>query len=137
MAEDALEKRNRLSAAHFANYQEYNKVLRTWFVTFGLGAPSLFLINGDLAKTLDKNPWHTAVIIAYLLGCFIQVGIAILNKTIAWHNYDDQQTEKPHDTKRHKWCGKLENEFRIDMAADIMTAVLFVAATVAVVLIFN
>ena len=36
----------------FANYMEYNKALRTWFVTFGLGGVSIFLINDKLGAAL-------------------------------------------------------------------------------------
>ena len=30
---------------YFSAYTEYNKILRTWFVTFGVGGPLLLLAN--------------------------------------------------------------------------------------------
>lgn len=34
----------------YSSYFEYNKILRTWFVAFGVGGPALFLINESIAK---------------------------------------------------------------------------------------
>jgi hypothetical protein len=37
-------------------YLEYNKILRSWFVAFGVGGPALFLINAQISKILaDKG----------------------------------------------------------------------------------
>jgi len=70
---DRDEERKYLSAAHFANYQEYNKALRTWFVTFGLGAPALFLVNDKLWPKFDAYGHHTRIVVYYLIGCAVQV----------------------------------------------------------------
>lgn len=121
--------RRRLSATHFANYQEYNKTLRTWFVTFGLGVPSLFLINHDLGLKLLAFAHHTRVIAFYLIGCAIQVFIAVVNKFIAWHSYDDYQTVRVRDAWLHAAIRKIENSFWIDMIADLVTAGFFACAT--------
>jgi hypothetical protein len=61
----------------FANYSEYNKALRTWFVTFGLGGPSLFLINENLARTLKQSGHMHTVLWPFLSGCVLQILIAI------------------------------------------------------------
>jgi hypothetical protein len=36
-------------------YLEYNKILRSWFVAFGVGRPALFLINAQLGKRTAGN----------------------------------------------------------------------------------
>ena len=124
--------RARLSAAHYANYQEYNKTLRTWFVTFGLGVPALLLVNDKLWPALYAYTHHTWIIQLYIIGCAAQVGVAMLNKFIAWHNYDDHQTSATRDSCLHKLCRKLENVFLIDMVADAITAIAFAYATLLV-----
>jgi hypothetical protein len=128
--------RARLSAAHYANYQEYNKTLRTWFVTFGLGVPALLLVNDKLWPALYAYTHHTRIILLYIIGCAAQVGVAMLNKVIAWHNYDDHQTTATRDARFHKLCRKLENVFLIDMAADAITAIAFAYATLLVFAVF-
>jgi len=34
------------ASGHFGNYAEYNKLLRTWFVAFGIGGPTLLRAPG-------------------------------------------------------------------------------------------
>src|SRR5947207_1210929 len=36
----------------FVAYTDYNKVLRSWFVAFGVGGPALFLINDQNRQRL-------------------------------------------------------------------------------------
>jgi hypothetical protein len=121
--------RKRLSAANFANYTEYNKTLRTWFVTFGLGAPSLFLINNQLGTKLASDENHKWIVAAYLIGCGAQVVIALINKFTAWHGYHDQQFIEVKHTLCHRLFRKLDDAFWIDMLADVATSVLFAYAT--------
>lgn len=128
--------RARLSAAHFENYQEYNKVLRTWFVTFGIGAPAAFLINDKLADKLHGYGHHVRIITYFLIGCGLQVFIALINKFTAWHNYDDCQRAVDRDTYFHNACRWLGNQFWIDMIFDVGTALAFLYAVVGIVKIF-
>src|SRR5579863_7876767 len=72
----------------FANYSEYNKVLRTWFVTFGLGGVSVFLINDKLGTTLKASGYMPVIVYAFLVGCALQILIALINKNCAWHAYN-------------------------------------------------
>jgi hypothetical protein len=37
---------------NYTTYLEYNRVLRTWFVAFGIGGPALFLANDSVSKKL-------------------------------------------------------------------------------------
>jgi len=133
---EARAQRLQHSASHFANYQEYNKVLRTWFVSFGLGAPALFLVNEELGKKFHESRWHTWIVGLYLGGCAAQIVVALVNKFIAWHCHDDYETETLRDTTLHNWCRKYKDAFWIDMAADIVTAALFTIATITLVAIF-
>lgn len=121
------------AVSHFENYQEYNKTLRTWFVTFGLGAPSLFLLNDDLGKILMNSGYARWVVALYLLGSAIQIFITVLNKFIAWYSYytaQYPQDEKIKNTIRYKILHGMGNDFRIDMAADLVTALFYLAAVV-------
>jgi hypothetical protein len=34
-------------------YREHSKVLRTWFVAYGIGAPALRFTNGALSRTVE------------------------------------------------------------------------------------
>lgn len=39
---------------YFQAYAEYSKVLRTWLVAYGIGAPVLLLTNEPLAKSRQR-----------------------------------------------------------------------------------
>jgi hypothetical protein len=110
---------------HFEDYQAYNQALRTWFLTFGIGVPALFLINDAAGKKLSASPDHNVIIGCYLVGCFLQVAIALVNKTTAWYAYD--QNTRP--LRFHQAFRKIEGMFGIDMAFDLATVGLFVYAT--------
>jgi len=40
---------------YFKAYEEYSKVLRTWFVAYGIGGPVLLLTNETLAKAIKAS----------------------------------------------------------------------------------
>ena len=52
----------------FGAYLEYNKVLRTWFVEFGIGGPVLFLVNESLAKRVAAAGTLRCLVLMFLLG---------------------------------------------------------------------
>ena len=43
------------AAEYFKPYEEYSKVLRTWFVAFGIGAPVLLLTNERIAEAIKAS----------------------------------------------------------------------------------
>jgi hypothetical protein len=112
----------------FANYAEYNKTLRTWFVTFGLGGPALFLVNDALALKLKAAGSLAPVAWCFLVGCGLQVVIALLNKNCAWHSYS-AKTE-PALTKKwnYRLWLKLESWYWLDLIFDVLTTCLFAYA---------
>jgi hypothetical protein len=58
--------------AQFANYQEYNKLLRTWFVAFGIGGLVLLYTRPDLLEKLGEVD-RDGIIWALLVGSAVQV----------------------------------------------------------------
>lgn len=118
----------RVPQDHWASYVEYNKLLRSWFVSFGIGGPVLLLLNPGLLVTLKEDGLAFAVVGLFLAGCTFQIVIAMLNKTVAWYMYCSE-----HDTARRsaKWyarCERLSESYAIDLTLDILTLLAFVAA---------
>lgn len=111
---------------HYANYAEYNKALRTWFVSFGLGALVLFMLHPDFVELLDLTGNFHWVLGCFLIGCAIQVLIALINKFAAWHNYWAQQNGFAPGVLYEK----LSAWFWIDEGADLATAGMFAYAIV-------
>lgn len=71
----------------FSAYAEYNRILRTWFVAFGIGGPALFLINDKIAAKLVAVDQLRLVVALFLLGATAQVLGALRNKMANWYVY--------------------------------------------------
>jgi len=116
---------------HFKTYQEYNLILRAWFVSFGVAAPIIFLTNEDLYQKIIKlkDIWP-CILYLFLIGLFLQVIIAFVNKTMNWHIYYGME-EKGHKNscwyKASKW---ISNKYIIDFTIDLLTIMAFSWATV-------
>lgn len=68
-------------------YTEYNKVLRAWFVAFGIGVPATFLINDELTVYISPGIGKPHLFFVFLIGAAAQVLMAFLNKMINWCSY--------------------------------------------------
>ena len=73
-----------LAAEFYKAYEEHSKVLRTWLVAYGVGAPVLFLTNDSLAAKLGASAESGEIGGLFLGGVAFQVFLAVLNKTVMW-----------------------------------------------------
>lgn len=109
----------------FETYLEYNRVLRTWFVAFGVGGPALFLVNGDVAERLADAYQLRLVVILFLIGAGAQVMGALLNKFANWYVYVSIIDEDNSKNRSYKFAEWLAEQFWIDIALDILTIGVF------------
>lgn len=116
-------------ADELSTYLEYNKVLRSWFVAFGVGGPALFLINPAIAKTLVSKGELTRVSILFLLGAAFQVAGALINKACNWYVYRGANDRPFQDLIRYKVSMKLVRQFWIDLTLDVLTIIAYGLAT--------
>ena len=110
-------------------YEEHSKVLRTWLVAYGIGAPVLFLTNDTLAARLAESGSSASVGALFLLGVAAQVGLAAVNKTMMWACYYSERNPSVQErwwSKAAYWLGKF---FLIDLMIDVVTLALFGSAT--------
>ena len=116
-------------AEEFSAYLEYNRVLRAWFVAFGVGGPALFLINPQVGARLVEKGQLRAVAAMFLVGTGSQVLGAVLNKISNWYVYRGSNDV----TYQVKWQFKFFNwfvhQFWIDVLLDLSTITLFGCAT--------
>lgn len=132
---DEVEKRKKAAkdeaASYFANYSEYNKQLRTWFVTFGLGGPILFYTQPALLEKLT-NTERAWVVWAFLVGCGTQIALAVLNKGISWTEYNYQESLANGIQRNRNWWEDrlhwLGARYWIDVLFDVLTTGAFATA---------
>jgi hypothetical protein len=111
--------------AHFANYTEYNKTLRTWFVTFGIAGLALLLTNNTVFQELPSQD-RRCLVYGFTLGVFSQVFVAFLNKCGAWYMYVG--AAYPHLKKRRsvRFWEFLTAQYWIDIVADALSGICFI-----------
>ena len=109
----------------FSAYLEYNKVLRTWFVGFGIGGPALLLVNNNIAKSLVEAGQLRDVVSFFLIGTMAQVLGALLNKIANWYVYLGTIDAALKGSRRQRFAEWAISQFWIDITVDILTIVCF------------
>jgi hypothetical protein len=115
-------------ADSFSTYLEYNKVLRTWFVAFGVGGPALFLVNEKIAERLAKSGLLREVAALFLLGAAAQIIGALLNKISNWYVYLAGYQARFRGTWQHNLSEWFTHAFWFDIVVDVITIACFGAA---------
>ena len=105
----------------FSAYLEYNKVLRTWFVGFGIGGPALLLVNNNIAKSLVEAGQLRDVVSFFLIGTTAQVLGALLNKIANWYVYLGTIDAGLKGSRRQRFAEWAISQFWIDIVVDLLT----------------
>lgn len=113
-----------MSDRNLEKYSEYNRILRSWFVAFGVGAPVLFLINNEVRDQIIVSGEMRTVVLLFLTGASVQVIITFINKVINWYLHHGNNNEF-RKTKRYQWSETISNWFWLDISADIATFFVF------------
>jgi hypothetical protein len=108
----------------YENYNDYNKSLRAWFVSFGLGGPALFLVHPELVTSLRDAGVLSWTIVPFLIGCGFQIFVALINKYYAYYYYDSKVSSKP----LHRFWDMIGEWFWLDILFDLMTVTAFAVA---------
>ena len=119
-------------------FDRYEKMLRTWFVAYGIGGPILFMTQETLRKALVAAPNGRCIGKLFLAGLAVQVLESFLYKMCMWHLYY-------HEAEKDNRCRPLyvvskwvERNCWIDIILDLSTIILFTIATVMVLpIVFN
>ena len=112
-------------ADSFKTYLEYNKVLRTWFVAFGVGGPAFFLVNDKIAERLVKAGLLREVAILFLAGAAAQIVGAFLNKVSNWYVYMAGYQARFRGTWQYRLSDWFTEAIWFDIAVDVITIACF------------
>lgn len=121
-------KGNRAAHAYFESYAEYNRVLRSWFVAFGIGGLAMFLVEEKLRDALTGSGQARVVITLFLTGVALQILITGLNKYANWYCYAGEDDPSYQRTAAYRFWSGIAREFIIDVVVDVATTVCFFMA---------
>ena len=121
-------KGNRAAHAYFESYAEYNRILRSWFVAFGIGGLAMFLVEDKLRDALIGSGAARLVIALFLSGVALQILVAGLNKYANWYCYAGEDDAAYQRTTAYRFWSGVARQFIVDIVVDVATALCFFAA---------
>jgi len=125
----AKQKKGNLTAhAYFESYAEYNRILRSWFVAFGIGGLALLLVEDKLRAALAASGEARTVATLFLTGVALQILIAVLNKYANWYCYAGEDDPAYQHTSAYRFWSGFARKFIIDVLVDLTTAISFFTA---------
>ncbi len=117
------------ASGSYDTYVEYNKILRTWFVAFGVGGPALLLTHERLINQLTSASNLKWVLGLFFAGVGLQVLGAFLNKMANWYVHRAYTSaEELSGQWKYKFAECLAEQFWIDIVIDIGTIAAFGSA---------
>lgn len=121
-------KTDAVSQGYFESYAEYNRILRSWFVAFGVGGLGLFLLQSPARAALLASGHTQTVVLLFLTGVTAQIVVAFLNKYANWYCYFGEDNPAFQNSPLYRFWASIASQFWIDIILDITTVVCFLAA---------
>jgi hypothetical protein len=121
-------KNDSLSYGYFESYAEYNRILRSWFVAFGIGGLALFVVEDKLRDLLIASGETRKVASLLLAGAAAQVTVAFLNKYANWYCYFAEDNAAFQRSRFYAFWSWVTRQFWIDIVLDLLTTGCFLAA---------
>jgi hypothetical protein len=113
-------------------FDRYEKMLRTWFVAYGIGGPILFLTQDTLRKAFVAAPNARMIGALFLAGVGVQVLESFCYKMCMWHLYYHEAQKDDKCRRLYALSEWVERNCWIDIIFDLSTIALFTIATVMV-----
>lgn len=110
-------------------YGEHSKVIRTWFVAYGIGAPVLLLTDKELAPAVRASGEARGIALWFLVAVALQVLLAALNKFAMWGLYYGTVTPRFQDRRAYRIAFWFSERILIDLLVDVATLICFGIAT--------
>jgi len=122
-----VKKANAAPPAYFESYAEYNRILRSWFVAFGIGGLALFLLESPVRESLLASGRTRILVVLFLIGVTAQIIVAFLNKYANWYCYFGEDNPAFMRTRLYRFWSGIASQFWIDIIFDILTVGCFLS----------
>lgn len=114
-------------------YEWHASTLRIWLVSYGIGAPVLFLTQDSAYDQFINSDTRHVTAALFLVGVALQVVLAFVNKTVMWAiYYGDDESPAFKTTRTYTYAKKVSTWFWMDCLVDLATISVFAWATVRV-----
>ena len=117
---------------HYKSYGKFSSAVRNWLIAYGVAGPALLLAEENMLTRINESNCAVAIGILFLGGVLFQVLKSLLYKATSWYAMDYKYIPEARATKKMKYSLWINNNMWIDMLIDLITILMFIAATVVV-----
>lgn len=110
-------------------YGEHARILRSWLVAYGIGAPVLLMTNDAFAVAVQESKSAQLIAGFFLAGVALQVVLSAVNKASMWGLYYGEITPSFKKVVWYRVAHWLSERFWTDLLIDMVTMGVFVLAT--------
>jgi hypothetical protein len=110
-------------------YSNNASKLRLWLISYGIGAPVLFVSQSSISSALNASGCGRKVILLFLIGVSLQILATYIYKTIMWYAYLGESKESFKSTRRFKFSDWFSELYWPEFVFDWGSIVLFIIAT--------
>ncbi len=110
-------------------YGEHARILRSWLVAYGIGAPVLLMTNDAFALAVQDSNNARLIAGCFLAGVALQVGLSAVNKALMWGLYYGEITPAFKKVVWYRIAHWLSERYWTDLLIDVLTIGLFIVAT--------
>lgn len=119
---DSLPPGRSRTSDYWEPYSYFTKLLRTWFVAYGIAMPSLLATQETFAGAIFESGDPAAVVGCFLGGVAIQVLVALVNKVTQWYLYCGENDHAVRLKLQYKLADRISEQNWLDILADIASA---------------
>jgi hypothetical protein len=117
-------------SGYWQPYAEFAKTLRTWLVSYGIGALAVLVTQADLRARLVSSGRAGAVGACFLGAVILQVVMAFVYKACMWQLYlCELNVERRHDWPHRVACA-ISEAFLAELFVDFASLALYAFGTV-------
>lgn len=113
----------------FESYAKFSKILRTWLVAYGIGAPVLFANNDCVIKVIQDTKNGPYIVKLFLIGVSIQVFAALIYKYAMGYLYFGELDKYLKNKLIYKIADYLSESMWLEMIFDLSSIGCFLFAT--------
>jgi hypothetical protein len=113
----------------FEAYAGLAKTFRGWLVAYGVGAPVLLLSQEATMNAVKSIPDARSLIIAFLIGTLLQVGLAWVYKLCMWWAYMEEIKSISQKDIRFRIVDWFTDALWLEAVVDLGSICLFAWAT--------
>lgn len=112
----------------FEVYSEYNKILRSWLVGYGVGLP-VFIVSIQNSLAINKQ-YLECVLISLSIGMLSQVLSTLINKICNWLVYRSYSDRSFPEKCPYKQGIAISKMFWIDFVFDVTSIISYIIASI-------